>query len=78
MSRPPRRWLSLTRWLTALVPRRFDAELHDAERRAEEAGQALDRVAAREPAINRLVAEHERDRARNHYGERVARALREA
>jgi len=71
---PP--WLSLSRWLERLTPHHLDVQLREAKQSADEAARRLQYVAEREPHINHLVIAHAHDRACNHYGERVARALR--
>lgn len=65
----------MRRLLTRLTPPWLDDQAANAKAGVLDARELLEAVAEREPLVNDLINRHYKDRARNHYGERVARAL---
>lgn len=58
-----------------LIPPHIRDQIDQADAHLADARDAFTRVAQRDQRINQLVHEHRIDRARNHYGERIAAAL---
>ena len=63
------------RVLERLTPPHLRAQVVAAESELDDARSHFAAVVDRDPAVNQLVEAHRLDRARNHYGERIANAL---
>ena len=63
------------RILARITPASLKDQLVAADIQLDDARARFTAVVERDQAVNRLTAEHRIDRARNHYGERIAAAL---